>query len=139
MCQTGMIILLNGHPIHWKSRKQPLTSLSSACAEIYALSDTVKDAKLTMWRCAELGIHLPFPMQVKVDSTCAESFQRRTCLDSRLRGTFNLRDAWVRELQDAKLVATQHVASRDNLADLLTKPFSSSDFKRLVSAVLNSN
>ena len=69
----------------------------------------------------------------------AESFQRRTCLDSRLRGTFNLRDAWVRELQDAKLVATQHVASRDNLADLLTKPFSSSDFKRLVSVVLNSN
>ena len=32
---TGLVILLNGMPIHWKSNKQPITSYSSACAEIY--------------------------------------------------------------------------------------------------------
>ena len=31
---TGVIILLNGMPIFWRSNKQPKTSLSSACAEI---------------------------------------------------------------------------------------------------------
>ena len=36
---TGVIILLNGMPIFWRSNKQPKTSLSSACAEIYALSE----------------------------------------------------------------------------------------------------
>ena len=28
---TGIVILLNGMPIHWKSNKQPITSYSSAC------------------------------------------------------------------------------------------------------------
>ena len=36
---TGVIILLNGMPIFWRSNKQPKTSLSSACAKLYALSE----------------------------------------------------------------------------------------------------
>ncbi len=40
--QSGMFILLNGVPVCWKSNKQVSISTSSACAEIYALSDAVK-------------------------------------------------------------------------------------------------
>ena len=32
---TGVIVLLNGMPVYWRSNKQPITSVSSACAEIY--------------------------------------------------------------------------------------------------------
>jgi len=35
--QSGMLILLNGVPVHWRSVKQVSTAVSSACAEIYAL------------------------------------------------------------------------------------------------------
>ena len=40
--QSSVMILLNNAPVFWKSTKQPSTSLSSACAEIYALSESVK-------------------------------------------------------------------------------------------------
>ena len=46
---TGVMILLNGMPIHWRSNKQPKTSLSSAEAEIYAMSTAVKDARTRLW------------------------------------------------------------------------------------------
>ena len=50
---TGTVIMLNKVPIHWRSKKQPKTSRSSAEAEIYALSDTLADARLNNWRLIE--------------------------------------------------------------------------------------
>lgn len=39
---TGIIIFYNGAPIEWLSKKQTSTSLSSAEAKIYALSEAAK-------------------------------------------------------------------------------------------------
>ena len=52
--------------------------------------------------------------------TC-ESFQHSTCGVSKLKGVFNLREAWVRELKDEGLVNAVHVDTTTNLADMLTK------------------
>ena len=81
--QTGTIILLNGAPVYWKSKKQPVTAISSACAEIYALSDTVKDSRLFMWRSQELGMPV-VPLVVQVDNAQAKSFKEGTCVQSKL-------------------------------------------------------
>ena len=40
--RTGVVILLNGLPVFWRSNKQPETAISSAQAEIYALSEAVR-------------------------------------------------------------------------------------------------
>ena len=32
--QTGVVVLLNGVPIYWRSNKQPKTADSPACADI---------------------------------------------------------------------------------------------------------
>ena len=34
--ETGVMVLLNGVPVHWRSNKQPKTADSPACAERYA-------------------------------------------------------------------------------------------------------
>ena len=39
------MITLNDTPIRWKSKKQPKTSNSSAEAEIYALAQTIGEAR----------------------------------------------------------------------------------------------
>ena len=60
--QTGVMVLLNGVPIHWRSNKQPKTADSPACAEIYALKEGVRDAidcyfgLLRRWVCLSLGL-----------------------------------------------------------------------------------
>ena len=54
--QTGVIILLNSMPVFWKSNKQPVTALSSAEAEVYAMMEAVKEARLRLWVAEEAGV-----------------------------------------------------------------------------------
>ena len=44
--QTGVMVLLNSMPVHWRSIKQPVTALSSAEAEVYAMMEAVKELSL---------------------------------------------------------------------------------------------
>ena len=104
--QTGMIFMLNGMPIYWKSHRQPTTSVSSAAAEICAMYDAVVAARLYAWRCDEMGIDVPSPLLIQCDNTQGVSFQKGTCKTSNIRGTFDLRAAWVKELRDARNIKT---------------------------------
>jgi hypothetical protein len=120
--QTGSIVLLNGTPIQWVSKKQVRsTATSSATAEIYALSETVRTAQLTVWRLRELGVKTPEPVVVQVDNQQAISFQRNTCLLSKMRGIIDMRWAWVKELRDKKKVKVLKVDTESNKADIFTK------------------
>ena len=56
---AGTMLLLNNVPVYWRSKKQPKTSRSSAEAEIYALSDTLADARLLQWRMEDININVP--------------------------------------------------------------------------------
>ena len=121
---TGCMILMNRVPIHWMSKKQvdsTAYAYSSALAEIYALSETVRAAQLYGWRCEEMNINVTWPMNVKVDNKQSETFQKGTCLQSRLRGCIDLRDAWVKELRDKTKISVSHVDTESNMADILTK------------------
>ena len=133
--QTGIFVLLNGAPVYWRSVKQVSTAVSSACAEIYALSDAVKSIRLYRYRAMELGMSLPIPVQVKVDNTQAKSFARGTCVNSKLGGTFDVREAWVQELKNRSEVAVQYVDTTHNIADLLTKTHRTHRFQQLLSMV----
>jgi len=77
--QSGVIITLNGVPVHWRSSRQPVTALSSAEAEIYALAEAVKCGRLFNWRCEEMGMQVEWPLTILVDNTQAITFQKGTC------------------------------------------------------------
>ena len=120
--QTGAMITLNGVPVQWASRKQTATTAtSSALAEIYALSETARMSQLTAWKIEELGASLPYPLVIQVDNSQAISFQRSTCLVSKLRGLVDLRWAWVCELRNTNKVSVIKVNTKYNKADVLTK------------------
>lgn len=129
---TGIIFMLNGVPVHWKSNKQVVTAKASAEAEIYALSTAVQNMRLLFWRAQEQGMKVGFPGTVYVDNAAGISFQHRTCPDSKLRGCFDLRAAWVKELQDMEMVKTVKVDTLVNVADLLTKCQSAVTQNRLI-------
>ena len=56
---SGMVIMMNGGPIDWCSRLQKLCAQSSAEAEIYAVTDSVKQALHIRLLCEESGIRSP--------------------------------------------------------------------------------
>ena len=108
-------------PVQWRSNKQPLTSYASATAEIYAFSEAVKDAQLLLWRAEDLGVRVKWPCEIYEDNAATVSFQKATVLDSKVKGVYNLRWDWVRELRDASKIKAVKVDTDKNVADLLTK------------------
>ena len=86
-----------------------------------------------------MGIPLTYPLHVKVDSRPAMSFQRGTCVESKLRGTFDMRESRIRELRDQGRIKTHYVASKDNKADLFTKCMSTQRSDYLLRLIDNSN
>lgn len=136
--QTGVVILLNGIPVHWCPNRQPVTAGSPAASVIYALKDSVRDGRLLLWVADELGLQVQWPFVVQVDSNQAQSFQQDTCAKSRTRGAFDLREDWVRELRDGKTVSTKHVSTDDNLADMFTETLPIWKFQDFVSRIQNS-
>ena len=119
--QTGVLVTLNGMPVHWKSNKQPKTSLSSACAEIYAMSECARESRLVAWISEDMNCQVNWPLSIQVDNAAGESFQHSTCASSKLKGVYNMRWKWVQELRDQKQFKTVHIETSRNLADMLTK------------------
>ena len=104
-------------------------------AEIYALSETVRAARLLVWRCEEMGLKITLPLCIQVDNYASIAFQNSTCLQSRVRGCIDMREGWVKELRDKEEVRTRKVNTDDNKADILTKCFPTYKFKRLVGLI----
>ena len=119
--QSGYRLLLNGVPVRWRSAKQPKTVDSPACAEIYAAKDAVKETRLQMWVAEEMGMQVSYPFIVQVDSAQAMSFSGDTCPKSKLRGTFDMREAWIKEMRNDNVVKLVYVHRDENLADMFTK------------------
>ena len=129
--RTGVIILLNGLPVHWSSNKQPETAISSAQAEIYAISEACKDIRLRLWVADEIGLQPSYSTDIKVDNQSGVYFQNKMNPASKLKGVFDLRDKWVQELQDRRIIAAVKVNTSVNLADQLTKPLNGNKLLQL--------
>ena len=67
--RTGIMFTMNNMPIHWVTRKQPITSTNSASAEIHAAGDAVKDANLMQWVQEEIGLIVKWPYDLHIDNT----------------------------------------------------------------------
>jgi hypothetical protein len=132
---TGVALMCNGAMVHWRSNKQPVTAVSSAAAEIYAMAEAARDTRLHVWKAEELGLTPPKPMEIKVDNTSGIVFQTKMNPQSRLKGMIDLRWNWVKELQDAGQIRAVKVDTLLNVADLLTKCQPRVAYERLVSVV----
>ena len=126
------MLLLNGVPIRWKSKKQPKTSRSSAEAEIYALGQTVDESNFLNWKLEDMVVDIQMPTQIYVDNAQAKVFTEHLCINTRLRNTFNLNQQWIKELRDSKLLKISKIDSINNPADLLTKPQPAYKLKQLL-------
>ena len=137
--QTGVIICLNGVPIMWRSNRQPVTSLSPAESEIYALSVGVKDVRLMGWVLEEFGVQVRWPLKIWCDSAGAISFKDDTCPVSKIRGSFDYREDWVEDLKESGIVEVDKVKEARNMADIFTKAYPTYKFKERKKLILDAN
>ena len=129
--RTGLVFYLNGMPYLWRSKKQPITAVSSAEAEIYALSEAGKAAKATNWVAEDLGSKVQWPAIIMVDNAAAIRFQQSTNNSTKLKGMINLRDQHIKDMKNKKFIITSKVNGLYNLADAKTKCLTAKDRSRL--------
>ena len=132
---TGTVLIMNNVPIQWRSKKQPKTSRSSAEAEIYALSDTLADARLLGWKMKDININIPDKIIIKVDNNQAKVFANEEVVNSKLRTAFSLKEAWVKEIKDKDEVQVIQIPADINVSDMLTKVQSGTKVKRYINLI----
>ena len=84
--RTGILLTCNNMQYHWRSTRQPTTAMSSAAAEIIAMSECMKDAQLRMWVAEEAGANIEYPLKILVDNKAGVHFQNKMNPDSKLKG-----------------------------------------------------
>lgn len=100
-----------------------------------ALAEAAKDAKSTGYRFEEMGAKVQWPREINVDNAAGVSFQNVTNPDTKLMGTYDLRDAWIKELRDMNVIKAVKINTIYNASDLLTKCHDPVTFKKLVNLV----
>ena len=139
--QNGYIALLNGAPVMWGSKVSSVAfahpdieeahpDISSGAAEVYAAGNATFEFLHLSYTADEMGIPFPQPMTMQVDNKAAIAFADNTAFKSKLKH-IDTRQKWVKTLRNKNILQTQHVPSKENLADIFTKILDADTFEYL--------
>ena len=123
--------MLGSNPISWKSKKQPTISCSSAKAEYRALAKLTSELQWLKYLLSDLGINHSHPIPVHCDNQAAIHIAENPVFHERTKH-IEIDCHFVREKIQSRLIAPTYVRSRDQLADIFTKPLGADAFHRLV-------
>ena len=128
--RMGIVAKYNGMTIHWISTWMKAICLSSAEAEVYALSEAVKLALHLKWVCQELNIPIADRIPIHVDASAAISFAENVGGVSQTRlKHIDLREAWVEQIKGNKEIELRKIDGKINPANFLTKILGATQFR----------
>jgi hypothetical protein len=118
---SGMLTMMNNGPISWSSRLQKLCAQSSAESEIYAVTDSAKEAVHIKLLCEEAGIREPGrPLTIYEDNTAC-IHMGHGLLGSKAAKHFAVRLRFLNELVHDEAIEFSKVDTKDQAADGFTK------------------
>jgi len=133
---SGMVIMMNGGPITWQSRLQKLCAQSSAESEIYAVTDSIKEALHIKLLCEECHLRPQnIPLTVWEDNNACIQ------LGHNLRGSnaakhFELRLRLLNEHINCGNIQFSRINTADQMADPFTKPLPRPAFEKFRSLMM---
>ena len=130
---TGYVFLLNGGAISWSSRLQPTVAASTTEAEYMAADYSIKEGLWLRTLLRELG------MKINTITICADS---QSAIKLLKNPVFSMRSKHIdviyhfaRERVERKDVAFTYISTDKMVADILTKPLTTSKFNYCRSAM----
>lgn len=127
---TVYIVFLSSNPISWRTQKQKVVARSSINVEYRALATTTSDIAWIQSLLDELGVTLYTPPLLLCDNVSATQLSLNSVMHSRTKHiAFDFH--FVRDYVHCGRLWVAHVHIDDQLADLLTKPLSQSQFHLL--------
>lgn len=129
---SACVVQLGGSPISWKLKKQDTVSHSSAESVYRSMAAALRELKWIKELLRDLGVVQTQPMDLFCDSKSATYIAANPVFHERTKhiesDCHSVRDA-VRD----KLIATRHVSTKEQIADVLTKSLGSLSFNYLLS------
>jgi hypothetical protein len=128
---TGAFFMVNSTPIKWISKRQKTIETSTYGSELVAARIAIETIIEIRYKLRMLGVPIKGPTAMFGDNMSVVI--NTTVPSSQLKKKHNaIAYHRVREAIAAKIVQLAHIPSKDNIADLLTKPLSNDSFQRLM-------
>jgi hypothetical protein len=132
---TGILMLMNNMPVKWYSKRQKTVETSSYGSELVAARIAVETIIELRYKLRMLGIPIEGPTRMYGDNMAV--VLNTSVPSSQLKKKHNaIAYHRVRESIAAGFVTFQHISTKVNLADCLTKPLTADQFQRSVQPML---
>jgi hypothetical protein len=122
-----LYVFLGPNLISWSSRKQRTVARSSTESEYRTLATTAAELIWLQSMLRDLGIFLPTPPTLWCDNIGATYLSANPAFHARTKH-IEIDFHFVRDKVASKSLAVRFISSKDNLADIFTKPTASSHF-----------
>ncbi|CAA7037926.1 unnamed protein product [Microthlaspi erraticum] len=127
---SGFMVLLGDSPISWKTKKQDRVSCSFAESEYRAMAFTTKELKWNRELLQCFGVSHTQPMKLYCDNKAALYIAANPLFHERTKHIESDCHFVCDEIQNGSL-ATSHVVTTEQLADIFTKALASQQFSYL--------
>ncbi|KAJ4723526.1 Retrovirus-related Pol polyprotein from transposon TNT 1-94 [Melia azedarach] len=127
---TGFVFFMGDTAFTWLSKKQPIVTLSICEAEYVAVTSCVCHAIWLRNLLKELRWSQEKPTKIYVDNKSAMALAKNPVFHDRSKH-IDMRYHYIRECITRNDVHMEYVKSRDQIADIFTKPLKQEDFIRL--------
>ena len=116
---SGYVCTLGSAPISWKTRKQQTVALSSCEAEFIAITESIKELLYLQLLCKDFNINQPNVTIMYCDNQGAIALTKESPKKHQRTKHIDVRFNFIRS---QKNIDVKYVCSKDNLADIMTKP-----------------
>nr|DAD19456.1 TPA_asm: hypothetical protein HUJ06_020919 [Nelumbo nucifera] len=127
---SGYVFLLSSGAVAWSSKKQPVVTLSTTKAEFIAVASCACQSVWMRRILEKLGHKQSKCTDVFCDNSSAIKLSKNPVMHGRSKH-IDIRFHFLRDLTKDGVVKLEHCGSRDQLADIMTKPLSHEVFIRL--------
>jgi hypothetical protein len=125
---TGSVFILAGGAVSWMSKKQSLVALSTTEAEYIALSSASQEAVWLQRLMKDIGQEMQ--MKIQEDNQSAIRIAQNPVFHSRTKH-IDIKTHYVHELVTQGTISLEYCASKENIADIFTKPLAKTRFTYL--------
>ena len=128
---SGIVILLDGTPLFWYSKKQTILALSSSEAELVGLCEANKRVEYAKQLLLAFDIDYSEPVDIKGDNQASLLIAARGVITRTKH--IDLRRFYIKDAVEEGRIKLSYVATDINLADICTKPVKKIVLERLCS------